>query len=75
AYYDATGQISGNRITTILLNRLDRADLYWQEGKLRAYDAQLQAFINQVQGFAPVQIDQVAADALAHEAMLLRELP
>jgi predicted extracellular nuclease len=74
-YYDASGDITGNNTTRILLDRLERAQRYKDAGQQQAYRAQLQAFINQVQGFAPQFINQIAADALAQEATLLRTLP
>jgi hypothetical protein len=39
-----------------------------------AYRAQLLAFAIEVQVFAPRSMSQAAADALAHEAILLRKL-
>ncbi len=73
-YYDASGDITGNNTSRILLDRLERAQRYKDAGQQQAYMAQLQAFINQVQGFAPRFIQQSAADALANEASLLRTL-
>jgi predicted extracellular nuclease len=73
--YAADGQITGNNTTRILLDRLERARRFQQNGQEAAYKAQLLAFVNQVQGFAPRFITQVAADALAQEATLLRSMP
>ena len=71
--YDAAGQMTGKNTTRILLDRIERARRFQAEGKQNAYQAQLQAFANQVQGFAPKQIAQPAADALAREMLLLLE--
>jgi hypothetical protein len=73
-YYELNGDITGNNTTKILLDRLERARRYQQDGQEAAYKAQLLAFVNQVQGFAPQFVTQVAADALANEASLLRTL-
>jgi predicted extracellular nuclease len=73
--YADDGQITGNNTTRILLDRLERARRFQQNGQEAAYKAQLLAFVNQVQGFAPRFITQVAADALAQEATLLRSMP
>jgi predicted extracellular nuclease len=73
--YADDGQITGNNTTRILLDRLERARRLQQNGQEAAYKAQLLAFVNQVQGFAPRFITQVAADALAQEATLLRSMP
>ena len=70
-YYDATGQITGKNQARILLDRLERARRFEEAGKQQAYEAQLRAFINQVQGFAPRHMTQAAADALARETGLL----
>jgi predicted extracellular nuclease len=71
-YYDASGDITGNNTTKILLDRLERARGFQQNGQEAAYKAQLLAFVNQVQGFAPQFVTQVAADALVSETDLLR---
>jgi predicted extracellular nuclease len=73
-YYDASGDITGNNTTRILLDRLERAQRYKDDGQQQAYRAQLQAFINQVQGFAPQFVTQAAADVLVQEVMLLQRL-
>lgn len=74
-YYDAKGDITGNNTTRILLDRLERARQFKDAGQEQAYRAQLQAFMNQVQGFAPKFIAQVAADVLSQETALLLTLP
>ena len=74
-YYDANGMITGNNTTKVLLDHLEKAARFKANGQQSAYDAQLQAFINQVQGKAPKFITQDAADALSNEAALLRSLP
>lgn len=71
-YYAAAGAIRGVNTTEILLDRLERAQRLLDAGDRSAYLAQLQAFANQVQGFAPRFVDQEAADALAGEANALR---
>ena len=73
-YYADNGMITGNNTLRILLDRLERARRFKAGGKQSAYEAQLQAFSNQVQGFAPKFITQTAADALSQEALLLRSL-
>ncbi len=70
-YYADMGMITGNKTEKILLDRLERARRYLENGKTAAYEAQLQAFSNQVQGFAPKFIDQDAADILSYYAWLL----
>jgi hypothetical protein len=75
-YYQSTGDITGNKNQVgILLNRLTKAGNYLAQGKIAAYEAQLQAFINQVKGFTPKFITQSASDALVIEATLLLSLP
>jgi predicted extracellular nuclease len=73
-YYDANGMITGNNTTKVLLNHLDNAARFKAAGKQSAYEAQLQAFINQVQGKAPKFVTQQAADSLKYEAALLLSL-
>jgi hypothetical protein len=73
-YYDDSGDITGNNTSRILLDRLERAQRYKDDGQQQAYMAQLQAFINQVQGFAPQFVTQTAADVLTQEVMLLQTL-
>jgi hypothetical protein len=70
-YYADTGIITGNRTETVLLDRLERAWNYLEAGKMAAYKAQLRAFSNQVQGFAPQFIDQDGADLLSYYSRLL----
>jgi len=74
-YYDANGLITGNNTTRILLDRIERARRFHENGKNDAYMSQLQAFIDQVYDFTPRFITQEAADALATEAALLMSLP
>ena len=73
-YYISNGDITGNNTAQILLDRLERAREFQQNGQQSAYLAQLLAFGNQVQGFAPQFISQSAADALQQETNLLRSL-
>ena len=52
-YYDSNGMITGNNTTRILLDRLERARRFHQNGKQDAYMSQLQAFIDQIYDFSP----------------------
>jgi hypothetical protein len=70
-YYDAGGQITGANTTRILLDRLERARRFAAGGQQQASESQLQAFINQVEGFAPQFVTRLAADALIRETGLL----
>ncbi len=70
-WYAASGAIRGNNTERILLDRLERAQRFAEREHGRADAAQLRAFVNQVQGFAPRFVDQAAADALQREAELL----
>jgi hypothetical protein len=74
-YYQASGDITGPRTAQVLLNRLARAQNFLNQGKIAAYKAQLQAFINQVEGFTPKFITPTASDALVEETALLLSLP
>jgi predicted extracellular nuclease len=74
-YYDANGMITGNNTTKNLLDHLEKAASFKAAGKQSAYEAQLQAFKNQVQGKAPKFVTQEAADALSTETMLLLSMP
>jgi uncharacterized protein len=74
-YYVDNGDITGNKTEKILLDFLERARTYQESGQQSAYLAQLLAFGNQVQGFAPKFVTQEAADALQQEAVLLSTLP
>jgi hypothetical protein len=74
-YLAANGAIRGNNTERILLDRLERVRRFEERGTGRADEAQLQAFVNQVQGFAPRFIDPAAADALQREAELLLKMP
>jgi hypothetical protein len=75
SYYVDNGDITGNKTEKILLDFLERARTYQESGQQSAYLAQLLAFGNQVQGFAPKFVTQEAADALQQEAVLLSTLP
>ncbi len=74
-FYADNGMISGNNTVKILLNHLDNAAAFLAAGQHSAYQAQLQAFSNQVQGKAPKFVTQAAADALSKEAAFLLSLP
>ena len=58
-----------------MLDRLDRARRFESRGQMDAYYDQLYAFASQAQDFAPDQMSQAAADALAQEALFLASLP
>lgn len=70
-YYVDQGAITGNNTASALLDHLDKAARFKADGQNAAYRAQLQAFINQVQGKAPKFVTQEAADALSAEASAL----
>jgi hypothetical protein len=74
-YYAGTGAIRGNNTERILLDRLQRAGSFEERGTGKADEAQLRAFINQVQGFAPRFVDPAAAAALQREVEMLLEQP
>jgi predicted extracellular nuclease len=74
-HFAANGAIRGNNTERILLDRLERVLRFEERGTGRADEAQLRAFVNQVEGFAPRFIDQAAAEALRREAELLRTMP
>ncbi len=70
-YLAAGGSIGGNNTERILLDRLERVGAFQEGGREQAAAAQLRAFVNQVQGFAPRFVTQAAADALQREVELL----
>ncbi len=70
-YYVDNGMITGNNTAKALMDHLDKAARFKANGQDAAYQAQLQAFINQVQGKAPKFVTQAAADALSAEAAAL----
>jgi hypothetical protein len=70
-YYIDDGQITGNNTAEALLDHLDKAARFIADGQQAASQAQLLAFINQVQGKAPKFVTQTAADALSSEAAAL----
>ncbi len=74
-YFAAGGAIRGNNTERILLGRLERAGRFEERGAGKADEAQLRAFLNQVQGFAPRFVDPSAANALQREVQLLLEMP
>ncbi len=74
-YFAAGGAIRGNNTERILLDRLERAGRFEERGAGKADEAQLRAFLNQVQGFAPRFVDPSAANALQREVQLLLEMP
>lgn len=73
-YYQESGDITGRNTARALINRLIRAGRYRDQGKIAAYEAQLQAFINQVEGFTPQFVTPAASNALVQETMLLLTL-
>jgi uncharacterized protein len=70
-FYIDHGQITGNNTGEALLGHLDRASRFKANGQVAAYRAQLQAFINQVQGKTPQFITPEAAEALVAVAEAL----
>ena len=74
-YYDDMGYITGNNTFKILLDHLEKAERYLEKGNHVAYEAQLQAFSNQVQGFAPQFVTQETADFLSFETAMLLSMP
>ena len=72
--YIAQGRVTGNNTARILRDRLDRIEQLLAEGKTDAALSQLQALADQARDMAPERIDQTAADAIAREAELLKEL-
>ena len=72
--YIAQGRVTGNNTARILRDRLDRIEELLATGQTDAALSQLQALADQARDLAPTRIDQAAADAIAREAELLREL-
>jgi predicted extracellular nuclease len=72
-HYDADGQITGERTTQILLDRLERAARFLDRGQHDAARSQLEAFADQVRDFTPQFITPTASDALVTETRLLLE--
>ena len=72
--YIAQGRVTGNNTARILLERLDRIEQLLAAGQTDAALSQLQALADQARDMAPERIDQAAADAIAREAELLKEL-
>ena len=72
-YFDMQGDITGNKTTEILLDRLERARRFYEDGQMQAYYSQIKTFGLQVQGFAPKHITKDAADVLSGEALMMLE--
>jgi predicted extracellular nuclease len=72
-YFVEEGLISPSKVG-LLHNRLDRAEAFYASGRTDAGDAQLVAFGTQAQDLVPKFADEVAADALQDEALLLIEV-
>lgn len=70
-HYADQGDITGNNTAKALRDHLDKAARFHDKGQDAAYRAQLQAFINQVQGKTPQFVAQEAADALTGLATAL----
>lgn len=73
-YFAESGGLTGDgtdQTARLLLERLERAAHYAASGQQAACDAQIQAFINQVQGLDRSAITPAAAAALTTEAGLL----
>lgn len=71
-YFAENGMITGNNTVKILIDRLERARKFQEKGQMSAYDSQLAAFVNQVQGFTPRFITLDSASALIKETEFLR---
>jgi hypothetical protein len=69
-YFVATGAVKPAR-AGLLYDRLDRADAFYANGQTDAGDAQLVALGTQAQDLVPKFVDELAADALQTEALLL----
>jgi predicted extracellular nuclease len=67
AYYLDAGMIGPSKLTQ-LTSRLDKAELFYSQGKESAGDAQLIALGDQARDLSPRFIDPVAAAALEREA-------
>jgi predicted extracellular nuclease len=74
-YFADNGMITGNNTARLLIDRLERARRFQENGQRDAYLEQLQAFIDQVNDLTPQFIAQEAADALTTDAALLKSLP
>jgi hypothetical protein len=72
-YYE-NGEITGRQTAHILLMHLKQARFLRDKGVVPGYQAQLQAFANQVEGFTPQFITPEASAVLVNEAWLLYDL-
>ena len=70
-YYAEAGAITGNNTLKNLMGHLDRAAGAQAKGNQSQFEAQLQAFANQVLGYSPGFVTPEAAEALSREANLL----
>jgi hypothetical protein len=66
-YYGETGAIHRPSQAAALAARLDRAEDLLHQGKIAAFEDQVQAFLDQVEDWTPDQIEPTAADALTSE--------
>jgi hypothetical protein len=73
--YADEGRITGNNTAKALLDHLEKAAQYKEQGKDDAYRSQLQAFIDQVKDKTPQFMTQETSDALVGVAMDLLLLP
>jgi uncharacterized protein len=72
-YFAANGAITGNNTVKNLMHHLESAGEALASGNQAQFEAQLQAFANQVMGFSPRFITPEAAEALVTEAEMLAE--
>jgi hypothetical protein len=72
-YFAANGAITGNNTFKNLMHHLESAGEALASGNQAQFEAQLQAFANQVMGFSPRFVTAEAAEALVTEAELLAE--
>jgi hypothetical protein len=70
-YFAANGSITGNNTVKNLMHHLESAGEALANGNQAQFEAQLQAFANQVSGFSPKFVSAEAAAALVAEAELL----
>ena len=68
--YEGSGDVTPSK-AHLVDDRLARIARFLAAGQDAAYQAQLRAFANQVEGLAPRWIDQDAADAMAELARQL----
>jgi hypothetical protein len=72
-YFAETGAITGNNTLKNLMHHLESAGEALARGNRAQFEAQLQAFADQVMDFSPQFVTPEAAEALVTEAELLAE--